>query len=553
MIFSNCRLPELGEEELLAQYAFVVRDRESALQGSSEESRVFLADRYGGLGMALHGGSGRVGHDGRFEAKGIGLTPLATSRAVDHAYSSGEASVIECILELIWGEVLEEALPHGAVRSLAVLDTGLPFESAGDLASHDVCSMRGILVRQRAYRPAHFMRAIYAQVAPGEHLVPDHVRTANAINALPYLLPLPAESNDRPMSRVERLHAGMHEMVERLARQHAAARARRFMHGAITASNLTLDGRWIDYESTSHVPVFGSSEHFYPPFWSDDRGIWRTIEYLSYYIDKYFDDGDPGIRNNYVELFHQRLASEQRTASLSVLGIPEGLLTDLDSKDALVMDKLGDIVLRIAKSGRTRPFCGADTDFHTFGHYNLADIAVRLAATDQDESRDRMLSAAISCPALRERLVTTYNHALGVLRRHNTVRSWHRRGLAGLLIFGATKLASQFPLLREGKLKSKLEAICAEVPDRVDLRHAIEELLQSIVADVKLAMSGYRGDGIVVANDHGSALKFYPTTAELVYLDNGSAERLRIHSQFDVPKDLTQSIALIDRFSQRTG
>lgn len=549
MLLVNPRLEVPPEAELMSRYAYVVRDRNSALVGPAGASRTFRADRYGGLGQGPHAGSGRVGSDGRFEVKGIGRTPLVPAIGVDPAYATGEASAVECVLEMIWGEVLSVVLPFGAVRCLAAVDTGLPFGGAGAHRRPDARAARSLLVRELALRPAHFMRAIYARPDPRADLPPDPLRVAEAVNVLPGLLPQPRGLEQTRLSRIEQLHAGMGELAYRHARQLAVARARRFRHGSITASNLALDGRWLDFESAHHVPVFGSPRNFHPAFWYDDHGIARTIEYLSYYIDKYFDDGDPWIGTRYVDAFHRHLDAEQRSAFLGVLGIPERLLDGL-SADGGDLQTLARLAVRIAKSGRTRPYCGDPSDFHAFGHYDLSDVAVRLAAASGDDERDQRLAGAIRCPALRQQLVAAYGRALSALRLRGDVRSWPPGGLEGLLLFGAAKRASQFPGLYLGALGARLEALCGEFRDRRELRSALGALLFALVDDVKIAMTDY-GDGpLLLAEGPRARVGFCPARAAILHTSAAGGQDVVAELRPGLPETLSDAKALVERFRQ---
>lgn len=94
------------ERRLLSNFACVVAD------SSVDNAHLDLgrpielwADRYGETGGATHGGSGRAGTRGPFNAKGVGRTPLV-STDTDWYHSHGCMWLEEAIREAIVGETL---------------------------------------------------------------------------------------------------------------------------------------------------------------------------------------------------------------------------------------------------------------------------------------------------------------------------------------------------------------------------------------------------------------------------------------------------------------
>ncbi|WP_155290730.1 hypothetical protein [Pseudomonas chlororaphis] len=71
-----------------------------------------------------------------------------------------------------------------------------------------------------------------------------------AVQKLAYFLPQ-EENIQETISLDERLGSGMVELAVRYARQFAAARAKRIFHQSISASNVTLDGAWMDLAGAS--------------------------------------------------------------------------------------------------------------------------------------------------------------------------------------------------------------------------------------------------------------------------------------------------------------
>ncbi|WP_236270886.1 hypothetical protein, partial [Pseudomonas lactis] len=156
-----------------------------------------------------------------------------------NSHANGLLSLDVAIYEAIWAEVINIALPYGAVRTVAVIDLEYDFEEP------DQKHARGLLIRLPVVRPAHFIRAIYYKEAKKDVISEDAKRVMLAIRKLVGFLPRQSFAN-KASSLDEQLSLGMVELASRYAKQFAAARAKRIFHQSISASNLTIDGAWID-------------------------------------------------------------------------------------------------------------------------------------------------------------------------------------------------------------------------------------------------------------------------------------------------------------------
>ena len=121
-----------------------------------DDVTVGYADRYGGSGIGLNGGSGRAAVVNGYLVKGVGRTPLVSS-LTDESHASGGAYLEESIRETIFAEIVRAEFPCSAIPVLAIIDTGLIQifeESAGPKMER-----RTLLIRPSFIRPAHFERA----------------------------------------------------------------------------------------------------------------------------------------------------------------------------------------------------------------------------------------------------------------------------------------------------------------------------------------------------------------------------------------------------------
>ena len=142
-----------SSKTILDAYSYVVMSDSIPSRGQSSV-KTFMAERYGGDGILSNGGGGRCGFDGVWQLKGLGPNQLV-GKDVDAGHGDGNLSLDTAIYESIWSEIISATLPFGAIRTVAVLDTGRSYEERG------FATPRGLLVRQPVVRPAHFIRATY--------------------------------------------------------------------------------------------------------------------------------------------------------------------------------------------------------------------------------------------------------------------------------------------------------------------------------------------------------------------------------------------------------
>ncbi|HYJ42182.1 MAG TPA: hypothetical protein VEW08_15420 [Steroidobacteraceae bacterium] len=215
---------------------FAVTSRVSDLPGTSACQHTLYADRYGGSGGALHGGSGRCGSKDGFIAKGIGKTPLV-DEGVDRYHKNGRMSVAEATRETVNAEIANRELPWGAVPTVAIIDAGFDFpygESAEPRRA-------AIVVRPQFIRPAHFERSIFFGTG-------GHRDSAQFLDALR------VRDATRAVVAAPSTYPQLLEMFRRFAQQIGVARARRLWQGRFLSSNVSIDGALVDFGSFRAVP-----------------------------------------------------------------------------------------------------------------------------------------------------------------------------------------------------------------------------------------------------------------------------------------------------------
>lgn len=268
-----------SSKTILDAYSYVVRS-DSLPSRDQSSVKTFMAERYGGDGILSNGGGGRCGFDGLWQLKGLGPNQLV-GKDVDADHSDGNLSLDTAIYESIWSEIINVALPFGAIRTVAVLDTGRTYEERG------IATPRGLLVRQPVVRPAHFIRATYFEEKQFNRLSKDAQRVKTAIAKLVDFLPS-AGVAPTASSMIERLEFGLLELAARFAEQFAAAKAKHIIHYNVSASNLSLDGAWLDLSSTRlfthriegyRVDIDRFNTEHFPAV--------ESLQSLCYYLSKY--------------------------------------------------------------------------------------------------------------------------------------------------------------------------------------------------------------------------------------------------------------------------
>ncbi len=249
---SNQLTPEL-EKQLVEALSYNVK--KPGVEGPTLEG---YADRYGGFGIGYNKGAGRAAFLPTLNAniKGVGVTSLVDQRtSFDHRH--GGAPMAEGFLEAIWGEVNSNLFASGSTRILAVIDN----------ADHTVWQgggqeRRALIIRLGdQIRPAHLLDPD----APKDQLVPIFERAAQLTGTL---VTRPDPKSGEPIAD---LTASMRGLVDRHARTAAEQYRYRVMHGALSPSNMELDGTQLDLgtiQSQPRTAPINTLGHVKDPTWT---------------------------------------------------------------------------------------------------------------------------------------------------------------------------------------------------------------------------------------------------------------------------------------------
>jgi hypothetical protein len=311
--FSELGCQEAAYEQMLLDSCAYQVDPSVSLAATmpTPDHRIAFADRYGGAGIGSNGGSGRGICVNGYQIKGVGRTPLV-SRLTKESHASGGAYLEECVRETIFSEVVASEFPIGSVPTLAIIDTGLI--QIWNMGIGQKCERRTLLVRPYFLRPAHFERAVGFVSCANQEGLQDHIRvTKTFATAL--------EIYGR---------TGLRRMFDDLwvnwARQLAYSFIHRLPPGNNTPSNISFDGRLVDFGSMCAAPSWANAatSFYHHPFTDQFANISRAIKSLSYYFGRHFDSsmGKEGAVSEQIatatKIYQQTVCSEL----LRLCGVP---------------------------------------------------------------------------------------------------------------------------------------------------------------------------------------------------------------------------------------
>jgi hypothetical protein len=482
---------ELDEAAIIPRFAWLASGKAA---GPGRPTRTFYADRYGGIGTGRNGGGARCAADGLWQVKGIGLNPLAGVDNEGRFERPGTTALAECVLEMVWSEIFHHALPYGSTRVRAVIATGVP----GSPDAAPAAQVLGLSVREAAWRPAHFQRAVYFRPAAGlAGLTPrDADRVCAAIARLPALLAAlggTAASGLADMTPRERIVTGLVEMTRRFAEQMAAAATKRLMHGTLTASNICLDGRWIDFSTASALPGYASRIIRFPNVLEEYRALREPLAELGYYIGKYHPDAAGVARNcmpgagALVNTYELQYADALARRFTGLCGYPPVMTDTLwrSSAGRQSMQWLAQVVEKIARSGMRLRYGTVNYPDRSVqdGRYDLLGIIATLPPAQRHPSElERLLPET----ALRNELAAAHSWVLQGMRTVAGELGLDERAFWRMVRLLRMRSARNNPLLYRGTMNLQVDQLVLDHPDIDDFRAHAGALLDEVADQARL-------------------------------------------------------------------
>jgi len=261
------------------------------LQFDQSDAVKLVVERYGGEGVSANGGGGRCGNVGRYQIKGIGANCMVGDHGEKvHSYGGLDAPL--ATVETIFTNFFSQIMPLGAVpvRGLVMVGEDTAFYH------HPANTCWGVvMIRDNCLRPAHLMRA--PQFKPRDayrHKLYDDLARVRRLNKR--LASVYPDPNEFIML--------LGQFLKNCANQFGFARAMRIMHGAMTPSNLAINGQWLDLPMASAVRG-GVNQCLTSQFFSEHECPVSCVVEILYNFGKYngkFMNPDPLI-NYYYERF----------------------------------------------------------------------------------------------------------------------------------------------------------------------------------------------------------------------------------------------------------
>ncbi|MCV3275095.1 protein adenylyltransferase SelO family protein [Aeromonas hydrophila] len=360
LFLDKCEADDDIKRWLLEQFAYT-----TCISGGfvdSDDSSTFLAERYGGQAISYNGGGARTGIKGKFQVKGIGPN-LLVGEGSGYWYSHGGATLLESVKEAMWGEVCNIILPHGSVRCLAVIETGI--STTQDVSKEKIISPGGMVVRENSLRVAHFERAAFFRPQSQYDIsISDYDRTSSAVRTFPKIINALVKSEHFCMGDC------LKQLISRWADQVAYSKSVKLMHGALTSSNLSLDGRWIDFGTTStlgaHTNVITALGN--PAFWSEHEPLCESIANLCFYVNKFLSENTLNI-GEMICHFKYSYNLFMRRYFIALLGYPIRYIVSVEHHPAV--ERFFGLIIRMIQLGRMKIHTGISLYEQSSGIYNI--------------------------------------------------------------------------------------------------------------------------------------------------------------------------------------
>lgn len=286
---------------------------------------------YGGPGVGANAGGVRCANYAGSQIKGVGPSVLA-GPGTDKWHRHGALSLQDAVRETLMGELFAIAAPHGAVRALGIADLGFGFATEIGEEKLPGSALRALLYRELSVRVAHFMRSSFLDV--GSELAERELLRMR--DGIPRLANWLCRYLGEPS--FELAVQGLFLMFEPLMNQMAVLRTKRLVHGSLIPSNFCIDGRLLDFTTSTAVstlqPVMVSLGGLTSQ--QQHHQVLQALPDLLFYISKY--DARCAARREQVQqvsseltarlngLHHNYLMGEH----LALLGFPVQQAVQLD-------------------------------------------------------------------------------------------------------------------------------------------------------------------------------------------------------------------------------
>lgn len=196
-------------------------------------------ERYGGSGLGGNGGGARTANISGAQVKGIGANILVGEGVPPH-HGYGGLDIYSAVVEIILTHLLNRITPCGAINNKGLI---LIDRHAGSYDGKECWAV--LLVREIPLRPGHFLHAGYFKPKSSAGWIykseESRIRTIyrdidKAVGSTNFVIYLG-------------------KFLAAAANQFAFARMNRLLHGGLSESNMSMDGKWLDVPLAGFVPA----------------------------------------------------------------------------------------------------------------------------------------------------------------------------------------------------------------------------------------------------------------------------------------------------------
>lgn len=304
----------------------------------TEETIVFEAEQYGGEGVGLNGGGVRCGNitDENLQIKGIGVSPVVGQH--DNLYNSyGAYPLYEAITEATNHQIYDTILPVETVSYLAILGIGkskyfVTAEEKSELQVGDTKLALGI--REQVARLGHFIQS--QDYKPHRDFVNVIVADCERVKISNKRL---FKTLDGDISEVARIY------LKNTANQFSFCYVNRIAHGALTPSNISIDGRLLDLTNTTFIPP-GYTHITASGNLISKNEIEKSLEIFCLFAENFaMQVGATFNLSAFREFYYKQVNIYKPLHFLRVLGLDEKCFKHLSLQDInLILNKYNDLI-----------------------------------------------------------------------------------------------------------------------------------------------------------------------------------------------------------------
>jgi len=461
-VWTNKNRIDLIEAEKYAYCVPILGESESAY---ASEQVTLYAERYGGAGLGRNGGGARCGNLENVQIKGSGRNQLV-GQASDYWHTYGGESISGSIRDALWGEICHNVLPHKSARIFHIIETGTSVLKFDDAQRTN----RSLTLRETTLRPAHFIRALRFRRSDElrHNLISDSARTGNAVQIIQHSL-----TRFNPCFEKLDLSDCLESMFKRFADQAAAARAKRIVHGAITASNICVDGSWVDFGTISTVSDYGPIKIGRTlPHADSSSQIFDIAEGLSNALNRYLPASvskSLPSKTDLATIYLDRLKERRKWEFLKLTGIPERALSVLPDNMTADAYHVFEEICSIENQRSTDLYPPCENCVPVMptknGRYQLNWILSKMATCTSAETSEIAIRGHLDDDRIRQRLVTAYWNLRDQYLRKSSVSDLVTR--AQFFQANAIRLNTAIPELYRHNLDAAIDkAVLEERPLR---------------------------------------------------------------------------------------